>query len=705
MLAIPIDERNITDEEVFAAFDLSAPSLEAVRFALTQCNTARAKKELLRYLETRTAPRFLFDYRHLPLTPIDTDKNPHDFQSSLGLNGSLKEFCLYAGKKLMNHIYVRPGRNRVEIDLGPDYENLPHFNFLKDQGKKHRTLSDIFVRGQIFEYLSILYHETADVKVLDQFEEVLQMFFDHYPLVLEYTKPDASRFCLTEDRDVMSTGWLVLQYISLFYTRIPYEINPELAFEIIKRIWFLGIQFRRFDTDAYRKHNHHMWERGLVPFLLAILLPEIPDFAAMKEHGASVIRQHILDDFNPHGGYSEHSIPYWSGAALCEMLYRGIYLADLNQETLLDQESKKRLNLTFQALALISPPQELYSSIGDNGGPMVNPILHIGEKILGNHTCGKILGIRQQRISPAAVSLPLDYCDDQCGFACSRSSFSPDSNFMLMSVKVNCGDSGHNHMDMLSLFLTFRGQEFIGEPHARLLYQTVTMGSAHRGYLYNMGSHNTVLAYGKPVQPDTMYANKWGVYRPDSPVAAFISAKEGSYVKAWHDAYTTCRHSRTVLFHRYQGMLILDEMEHGNRLSNGHIQRWHLLPDVTCRQAGSRCVLLEKNNVRLLCLWTGSPKITIWKKEDLCPEIVKNPDELSTIIDAAFIADKESREDIATVSQSLLILDVTDEAIPFEEYDSLLEKIPVILSEARTDAFTALKLFSNIKRKGEIYEF
>ena len=124
---------------------------------------------------------------------------------------------------------------------------------------------DMIVRGQFFEYLAVLYHETGDPKVLDSFEEVLQVFFQTYPLQIVNCSPSTDRFQYTEDRDVMSAGWLSVVYTGLFYTRVPYEISTDLAFEILKRIWFLGIQFRRFDEDGYRPYNHHMWERGLVP--------------------------------------------------------------------------------------------------------------------------------------------------------------------------------------------------------------------------------------------------------------------------------------------------------------------------------------------------------------------------------------------------------------------------------------------------------
>jgi len=688
MKFIPTDERIITDQDVFAAFDLSLPQLAPVRLALKHQDLSTAKRELIHYMENRTCPRYMFDYRRLPLQKIDTDTCPRDFQSSMGLHGSLKEFCLYAADQLMHHFYIRPGKPSAPIDLGPHYEHFPHFHFPDDLGKRPRAIMDIFVRGPVFEYLAILYHETGDPKILERFEEILQKFFENYPLVLEYTKPDASRFSFTDERDVMSTGWLTLQYISLFYTRIPYEISTESAFGLLKRIWFQGIQFARFETDTYRKYNHHMWERGLVPFMLGTLLPEIPDFKAMVPRGAAVVRRHILDDFNEDGGYSEHSIPYWGGAAVCEMIYRGVYLAKLNSQPLLDEASAHRLYQTFDALARISPPNAQYASLGDNGGPVVNHILRIGSLTMDNLFCRQVLAIREGSLSSAETQVPLDYASDRCGFASCRSSFQENASYMLMSAKVDCKDSGHNHMDMLSLFVSFRGQEFIGEPFARQLYHNVTMGSPQRGYMYNMGSHNTVLVYGKPIQPDEIYANKWGVYRPDSPISEFISIEEGCCVSAYHDAYTTCRHNRTCYFHRKRGLLVCDSIEHGNRLDDAHIQRWHLMPDVSCQKTNDCCVLLEKQNAKVLFFCPEASGITIWKEDFLHPAIIKEKEGLLPVIDVAFDSKSAKAEDIATVSQATLMLDVSDERT-LPDMDALATSVKEILAE--TDYKNALK--------------
>lgn len=670
MLTIPTKETSITDEQVFNAFDLNYPGMEKVKRAYEAGDFPLAKRQLLHYIETRKQPAFLFDYRTLPLTPIDTDTCPYSFQSSLGLRENLKEFCLYVAKRMKDHVYVLPGGGRREVDLGKNWETMIHFNFLEDSGKRHRNPLDMIVRGQFFESLCVLYHETGDPEALRLFEEVLQVFLKTYPLDVVDTSPSVNRFQYTEDRDVMSVGWLTVVYTSLFYTRVPYEIDPELAFEMIKHIWFLGIQFRRFDNDDYRPYNHHMWERGLVPFILGTMYPEIPDFAAMKQKGAETVRRHIMEDFNSDGGYAEHSIAYWTGAAMGEMLYRGIYLARLNNEPLLDKEAKQRIDAAFHTIAMICPPCERFPSLGDNGGPMVDPILTIGQRMVDHPECKQLLEIRSSGTKTSC--LPLDFANDRAGFICTRSGFSSKDNYLLMSAKVNCGYSGHNHMDMLSLFLTMRGEEIIGEPYVDTLYHRVRMNSEIRGYMYNMSSHNTVLAYGNPILPDSMYANKWGVLRSDTPVTATWSVPDGFYACAHHDGYTICRHERELLFCRDRGVIICDHILRGNRLDAAHIQQWYLMDGTHATQLSNDALIVEKNGVKLLFVWSGTNhRMQLDKTDLLCPEMYNTPGELSPRIKMFFEAPESQSSLNVTVTLNLLILDITDHHNPDLSADNI----------------------------------
>lgn len=673
MLTIPTDERAITDEDVFSAFDLDYPGLQAVKAAWAAGDMPCAKKALVRYFETRSNVQYYYDYRTLPLRPIDTDSNPHLFQSSMGLAGSLKDFCLFSGEKMLRHIYVIPGRDRREVDLGANYENLPHYNFFEDQAKKGRQTLDIFVRGVFFEYYSTLYHETGDPAAVASADSFLQLFWDAYPLLVAYTDADISHFSLLEERDVMSVGWLTFNYISLLYTRLAYALPVETAFGILKHLLFLGVQFRRFDTDTYRKYNHHMWERGIVPFALATLFPEIPAFAAMKARGAEVVRQHIRDDFNTDGGYAEHSVSYWMGAALCEMVCRAVYLSRLNNAPLLDADTQSRISKSFDVTAAIAAPGELYPAMGDNSNPQIDAILQAGIDALENHDCKQVLAARHGQLAPEKADVALDYCNDKVGFFCTRGSLKDDANYLLMSAKINCGDTGHNHMDMLSVAVTIHGQEMIGEPYSRPLYHMTPVGDALRGYEYNMSAHNTVLVYGIPVQPDFIYAAKWGVLRPDSPVDTFLTGKDGCFVRAYHNAYTHSRHIRKVLASRGKGFLIQDVIQGGNRVQQPHIQRWNLMHDVTCTQLNARSALLEKNGVKALLLWDGNPVLRIWQKEELRPRIVKEDEPLTDIIDVAFqdAHPFTPAGGLEPVCQSVLILDVTDGLPKIENLDAL----------------------------------
>lgn len=166
MLQIPDFELDVTDEDVLKSFDTRYHGLERFKACMARKDFPQAKKELTTYFMERKNVAYFFDYRSRPVRKIDTESNPYFFQSALGLSGELKPFCMYVADRMLENVYVLPGKGRGEIHLGKYFENMIHFNFLHDQGKKHRHYLDQFVRGQFFESLAIAYHETEDRKYL-----------------------------------------------------------------------------------------------------------------------------------------------------------------------------------------------------------------------------------------------------------------------------------------------------------------------------------------------------------------------------------------------------------------------------------------------------------------------------------------------------------------------------------------------------------
>ena len=177
----------------------------------------------------------------------------------------------------------------------------------------------------------------------------------------------------------------------------------------------------------------------------------------------------------------------------------------------LDEDAFIRIDKTFSLFSYLVTTGSKLPSIGDNAGPLINPILQLASVMTENKECIALYNYRTG-ISKELPNLVKYYANDKTGFALARSSCDKKANGFIMSAKVNCGISGHNHMDMLSLIIRLRGVLFASEPYAGRLYHSVKMKSIQRGYMYNMDSHNTVLCYGEAIQPWQKYANRFGVY-------------------------------------------------------------------------------------------------------------------------------------------------------------------------------------------------
>lgn len=658
-LQIPSDERAITDNEVFGAFDYGYPGLESVGEAWRNGDVDGAKRLLVSYFEKRKNVVHFYDYRALPLQPIPEGVNPFMFQASLGLSAPLKDFCLEAGRKMMRNIYVAPGGKRGEHDFGPHLENELHYNALDDQTKTHRAMFSIFSRGQFFEYLMFLYHEDGDKAVLGKYGELLRFFFKTYPVIVEDFSVGAGHLMYSEDRDVMNLAWLGFVLTEMLYTRMTYDLDYHLAFEIIKHLWFVGMQLRRYDKDTYRPYNHHFFERGVAPFFFSVMYPEIPAFACVKEHAAAICLRHIKEDYNSDGGYNELSLGYWYGAAIAEMLYRVVAIANLNGYPLLDDDAKARIDKSLTLFSILVTTGQFLPSIGDNNGPIIDPTLRLGFELTKNSACKALLDYRTGKGS-YPVDLVKYYANDKTGFVIGRNGVTDEANGFIMSAKVNCGISGHNHMDMLSLVIMLRGRPIVSEPYTRRLYHAATMKSIQRGYMYDMESHNTVLCYSQPIQSWDKYAFRFGVYRPDSPISDFMTYEKGMYASAYHYGYTYCSHTRKVLFLDSGSMLVRDEVNRGDRLDMPHLQRWNFVPGVEVERIAHNAVRIASGSIVYLWVWDSCIDIHIYRQTEILSKFFA-PEEIGWTMDVSFgPSDSGNKEQHMLVRLSTLMLDVTD---------------------------------------------
>ena len=469
-------------------------------------------------------------------------------------------------------------------------------------------------------------------------------------------------------------------YTNLLYTELPYRAGHEAFFTVLKSILFLGLQFRRFDDDGYRAYNHHLWERGLLPFNLVVIYPEVPAFAPMLNWARATVERHVQEDFNAQGSYSEHSFAYWTCAALGEMLSRSLKLAQRNDVKLLSADSLARLRRSFDWVAQLSPPTKHFVSMGDNGPPEIEPILRIGAEVFDSALCRQVLALRvaasndiDKRMATDQASLPLVVADDRVGFAALRSDYGTAGHYAVLSAKVDCGGTGHNHMDMTSFCLAIGGQPVIGEPYTARFYHRATMASPERGFYYNMGSHNLVLAHGEAAHPDADYANRWGVYRPDSLLTAVVETERGGHVSCYHDAYTFCRVERSLHFDRAGAWLVMDSLERGYRKPAPHIQRNYLFPGIVPRRLAEDAVLLEGERVRALLLYAGAAELRLWQPSEQLERILWPGEVAGWAIDACFASRYPENAVVSSLHTLILDARMLGEDLDLEAWRPYLE--------------------------------
>lgn len=654
-MKLPAEEKKTTEKDIFEALDYAKyPELSGVKTAWENGDAQLARKELIRYFEHRQNVKGFFDYRKRPLERVELSENPQKWQSFIGLNIDLEDYIEKAARKMKENVYLLPGG--MEIAMGKQFELLPHAS-QKEAQKVQQGVHIVMKRGKMFELLAVLFQRDGNPVWVEKCSSLLRAFFEQYNLTIEEFSEKSAWFQYSENRESMDVGWLLLTFINLLNTRIFYELDEELAFEIVKRIWFFGMQFHRYDTDTFHPHNHHFFERGITPYITAKLMPEFRELRSMEQRGKEVILEHIEKDFTESGAYSEHSIGYFFGATVSEMLYRVLYVAKTEKDDFFDEKAKRKINRIFEAACYLASPEKCYPVIGDKGDIVIDEMLQMGAELFDHRMAKKVLAARQGE----EWNLPLDFCSPEAGFIASRSSYRKNGNYFLMCAKRGCEMSSHDHMDMLSLNLAVRGSMIFEESAAGDIYGRFVMNKPHRGFLYNMSSHNTVLAHGEPIAEDRYFSSCWGAAKPDTILDEWNPEEKKVTLRAHHNGYGFCTIYRELTFWREKGFFIKDSVVLGGRDPRPHVQRWFLAKDTAYQKLGENRYLFVRKNTKLLCTWQGEQVEFVFSKpEMLCPDIYPSEEEVPWMLDVMFRMPDDSAPENKTAVVSVWMEDVSE---------------------------------------------
>lgn len=585
----PFDERKITDKDFFNAMDLNGHGLGAVRRAVRAGDLSAARRATVAYFRRRRRPRWFFDLRGATRDQV---------REVFG--AGCRQHLECARAMLKNRLLLGP---EITVNLGR------RLNWHQRELQEHNSTSLRFKRMPYLRSLGVAYLTTGRKNFIEKYVEVLDRYLREWPLVWENRGPGAYIVQNNPVQEAMSTAVRAMLWIELLYTDVSYDplVPIDLTFRMIRSIWFTAWQYRRFDTDGFGPYNHHLFERGTMPFQFALMLPEFPAIRPLLARGRKVTAEHLARDFSPDGGYGEHSMAYAASATLVGMYARTMTLGQLNGKRLLGKAPEGRLRRAFEATAGLAMPQGVMPDIGDGGGSPAGPILRTGEDVLKSRTCAAVRrALKLERGRTKSRDLPpLSIHFKGGGYVAGRDAWRTDANYFIMSSN-SWTRSGHAHHYMLSLILSIGGETMIGEPAAKIYTVTNTgryKGTALRGHLYNMTSHNTVLANAKPIREDRYFARDWGTFPLPVEVQAFEPGKRSLYVRAAHNGYGYCRHQREVLFAHGAGWLVADRILGAAPVKPAHIQRWHFEGGVEVTRLDRRALLAVRGRSRLLCVW------------------------------------------------------------------------------------------------------
>lgn len=654
--ALPASESDVTDGMVFESLDDTvselAPALQAYRAGELE----EAKRRLLHYFYQRQSPRWIFDNRGTS-APLPTNANRFIFGDSLTSDEAYDKNIMDHAGELLQHRF--PGV--VPFDLGEQLNRFPFYDArqgeqLGDLHKAQRVTASRFARMDFLMTLAVAYHRTGDKRYGETFGKLLDAYVNKYmklhPYVPEIGKDKEAywfHFQKTPIRTNLCVARSVLVLIGLMHTELFYgpHVTPQLAFRAFRLLWYLMMYHRSYEANRYRPFNHHLYERGVLPFAIGTMFPEFPMLRELQERGKRIIREHVELDFHASGGYDEHSLHYTCDTTVSLMLTASCALAARNGIELYGEDAGRAVRRTFAFYSALVLPDGTFPDIGDAGGGEARLFLRYGKDWFGSREAEAVL---EALDASGDVRLPehlppLHVNDPLSGYAAGRDGWHRDSNGFVFSNKSFTRHCGHNHLDMLSLTVWANGETFIGEPLAHRLYKFVGNDTAYNDTLRGTGGHSTVQLCGRPLSKKELFANGRSKAQ-HVETASFETEGSQVYIRAYHEAAADWRHTRELLFVHRTGFLIADTAEGTEPCGDAHLQRWQLERGVEAEQLDRTALLLKGKQGFLLCVWPDRADLSLKLFKDEAVRDIEQVniaiEELPWVLDVAFGAERRS---------------------------------------------------------------
>ena len=569
---IPRDERLVSDLNFLMALDPKRRDLAGIRRAAEAGDMDTARRTLVDHFRTRQKPLWFFDLRD-------------------GRRG--KVFSPWPGTQmgdsrradalLRNRFLLREDDPTRAWDFGKS------LRWRTAEMRQQASTAYQFKRGNFFRDLVMAYAETGRPAYAEKFAEFVDRWRKDWPLVVDADfHPDTATMSRSDGHDTMTTTFRWMAWMDAVYGGIAFapEVPVETAFRLIKSLWFIAIQYRHYEKSAYAPANHHLFERGLAPFLFGVMLPEFPEVVRLVEQARPVIARHVTRSFLKDGGYEERTT-YYTLFALY-MFLMPLRLSLLNRVPLLGEREKALIRRAGEVTTLITLPDGSQPDVGDGiaGAEFTADLMGAIAALTKSRVAADVVGRLRLKayvkpedrgvlkgVKPQRLPLTVHYPDS--GYFVARDGWTPRASAMALSVP-GPGITNHAHDDALSLQLTVRGEPVVGMPMSALysyLHRNLRAKSRlSLGHFYAMTSHNVVLPGGEPLRSIASLTPTWGV-TPTPVETEWEEIAGGIRVVSAHEGYPGVRLSREVVFRHGKGWIVRDRVKGG--AGKPHVARWH----------------------------------------------------------------------------------------------------------------------------------
>jgi len=611
---VVVDWRDCRDEQFVRALRPVSAKLKTAR-SLYRTDPARAKRTVVEHFLNRPSPRWAFDYRKKRADFFPSRNFFFDEAIDLRMARRALRYEFYDSNRSGNY-------HRLTRAVDWTGAQLDHFG-------SAGWLTMCFGYWALFPAAG--YAMTHDPRYARVLARCWQRWFEDFP---------------TKATDVGLRGWgcyntrhpvvvescinvgrrqLIL--IDTLYSGILAALPADLAFEILKYLWFcsnliMEAYRRRDGRPVFGAGNHNLFDRGTVPFCAGVMFPEFRYSATLRTIGRSILREHARDPergaIRSDNSSWEHSARYaWYAAG---MFRQPLEIARINGTPLFPSTEEKRVCAFLDSFADLTAPDGQMIPYGDCQPPKSGCHLELARSVYSgsrSQGVGRKLDALTTVHSPARRPVPVREATPasrffpNSGILVARTGWRPTDSLLFVTADPRSTYSGHSHHDFGSFQLWADGVPIFYDAPT-WAYRIDEIIPAERGYYYSAFSHNLLTVEG--YRPRSVFrqmgnVNQWWGDEDNPPVRTESLELEGprGALRVSHGAYPGLRVVRTYRFDlAARSIEICDEITATVRKRRTFRQWFHLDfgAEAILRAPGKLTV--RHRGVKAVCAWSSS---------------------------------------------------------------------------------------------------